>query len=222
VVPRDLKQLTDAEVRGWGQQIALTLYFYEYFDLEVSLLFGETSIANLNATAVELELKRHPVMQSLFNAAARQLGEFDLLATENSGRAVKFALRLQLETFSFCGEPVVEVGFCGSARLISREVLSPAVFSYGEPNADSRYSDALIETFSLGGTSITHNMSRISLFLDISRLEMPPFCQFRFFRVSSEHEMDHEAVELFGLEKLWVHGTGLTINICSMSTGISV
>jgi len=222
VVPRDLKRLTDAEVRGWGQQIALTLYFYEYFDLEVSLLFGETSIASLNATAVELELKRHPAMQSLFNAAARQLGEFDLLATENSGRAVKFALRLQLETFSFCGEPVVEVGFCGSARLISREVLSPAVFSYGEPNADSRYSDALIETFSLGGTSITHNMSRISLFLDISRLEMPPFCQFRFFRVSSEHEMDHEAVELFGLEKLWVHGTGLTINICSMSTGISV
>ena len=119
----------------------LTLYFYEYFDLEVSLLFGETSIANLNATAVELELKRHPAMQSLFNAAARQLGEFDLLATENSGRAVKFALQLQLETFSLCGEPVVEVGFCGSARLISREVLSPAVFSYGEPNADSRYSD---------------------------------------------------------------------------------
>jgi len=73
VVPRDLKQLTDAEVRAWGQQIALTLYFYEYFDMEVSLFFDETSIANLNATAVELELRRHPAMQSLFNAAARQL-----------------------------------------------------------------------------------------------------------------------------------------------------
>jgi Restriction endonuclease len=33
VVTRDLKRLTDAEVRAWGQQIALTLYFYEYFDM---------------------------------------------------------------------------------------------------------------------------------------------------------------------------------------------
>ncbi len=130
---------------------------------------------------------------------------------------MRFALRLQLETFSVCGEPVLEVAFCGNARLISREVLSPAVFSYGEPNEDSRYSDALVETFSLGGTSITHNMSRISLFLDISRLEMPPFCQFRFFRVSSEQEMDQEAVELFGLEKLWVHGRGLKVSLCSTS-----
>ena len=217
VVPRDLKRLTDDEVRAWGQQIALTLYFYEYFDMEVSLLFGESSIANLDATAVELELNRHPAMQSIFNAAARQLGELNLLVTENGDRTVKFALRLQLETFSLCGEPVVEVSFCGNARLISREVLSPAVFSYGEPNEDSRYSDALVETFSLGGTSITHDMSRISLFLDISRLEMPPFCQFRFFRVSSEHEMDHEVVELFGLEKLWVHGRALRVSVCSTS-----
>lgn len=215
VITRDLQKLTDAEIRAWGQQVSLTLYFYEYSDLEVSLLLDPSSIARLDPAAVELALKNHPALQSLFNAAAQKLGEFNFLAEENSGRTVKFGLRLEPETFSLCGEPIIEVCFRGSARLISREVLSPAVLAYGEPEEKPRHSEALVEIFDLGKTSITHDAYRISLFLDISQLEMPPFCQFRFFRVSSEYEIDHEAVEFFGREKLWVRGQGLKVNLCS-------
>jgi hypothetical protein len=213
---RDLQRLTDAEVEGWGQHLALTLYFYEYSDLEVSLLFDQTSIAKLDVTAVKLGLKSHPAMRSLFNASAAYLGGLNLLADENSGRIEEFALRLQPEEFNVCGEPVIEVSICGNVCLISREILSPAVFGYGEPRGDSRQPEAIVEIFSLGKTSITHDASRVSLFLDISQLEMPPFCQFRFFRVSSDHEVDHEAVEFVGVEKLWVYGQGLKVNLCSM------
>jgi hypothetical protein len=120
-----------------------------------------------------------------------------------------------LEAFSLCGEPVVEVGFRGNTRLTSRRIVSPAVFAYGKLGEERRQPEALVEIFPLGKTSITHDVSRISPFLDISQLEMPPFCQFRFFRVSSEHEMDYEAVEFFGVEKLWAYGPGLKVNLCS-------
>jgi len=215
VIPRDLQQLTDAEVRTWGQQITLTLYFYEYSDLEVSLLFDHSGIAKLDAASIKSELNQHPALQSLFSAAARQLGGINLLADENSRRTVEFALRLQLEAFSLCGEPVVEVGFRGNARLTSRRIVSPAVFAYGKPGEVPRQPEALVEIFPLGKTSITHDAGRISLFLDISQLEMPPFCQFRFFRVSSEHEMDHEAIEFLGADKLLSFGEGIRVNLCS-------
>lgn len=39
VILRDLRELTEAEVKDWGKQVALTLYFYQYFDLELSLCF---------------------------------------------------------------------------------------------------------------------------------------------------------------------------------------
>jgi hypothetical protein len=39
-------------------------------------------------------------MRSFFNAAAQQLGTLNLLADENSGRTVEFALQLPLKAFS--------------------------------------------------------------------------------------------------------------------------
>jgi hypothetical protein len=111
--------------------------------MEVSLLFDHSSIANFDAASVKSELKHHPALQSLFAAAARQLGGINLLAHENSGRTVEFALRLQLETFSLRGEPVVEVDFRGSARLISRRIVSPAVFAYGKPGENPRQPEAV-------------------------------------------------------------------------------
>lgn len=78
----------------------------------------------------------------------------------------------------------------------------------------SRCKEVTIETFSLGNTSIVHDGSRISIFLDLSQVNMPPFCQFRFFEVAGQEEMDHEVFELAGIDKLWVRGR-MTVNICS-------
>src|ERR1700732_438424 len=106
--------------------------------------------------------------------------------------------------FHLSGEPVVQVNFRGRARLIFKEFISPAVFGYGKPDEKSFQREATVETFSLGGTSIIHDAGRISVCLDLSQVEMPPFCQFRSFRLAGEDEMDHEAIELVGLDKLRV------------------
>jgi hypothetical protein len=80
IVLRDLRELTEAEVEDWGYQVLLTLYFYQYSDLEASLCFEPDSIDRLENEAVSSELKTHPAMQSLFNAAAQQLGTFNIIS----------------------------------------------------------------------------------------------------------------------------------------------
>lgn len=215
IILRDLRELSEREVEKWGERVALTLYFYQYSDLEVSLCFDQESLRKLQTDAVMSELKTHPAMQSLFNAAAQQLGALNLISDEHKGLTVTFDLRLELSEFRVCGERVIEVDFRGKARLISQQVASPAVVAYGAPSDSPGERNANVEKFSLGETSIVHEADRLSLFLDVSQQEMPPFCQFRFFRLQHENEMDYASVEFVGLQKLWVHGKGLTINICS-------
>ncbi len=214
IIPRDLQQLTDAEVKSWGRQVALTLYFYQYSDLEVSLLFKHESILKLDAEVLKSEFRSHPAVQSLFNAAAKELGNLKLVTDQQPGRKVKFDLRLQLEAFRLCGESVVEVGFRGNVYLLSKAVVSPAVFVYSEAG-NPQVREATLEVTSLGETSIIHDGSRISVLVDISQLEIPPFCQFRFFRVTGHDEMALEALELYGFEKLWVTGGKMNVTLCS-------
>jgi hypothetical protein len=215
ITPRYLCQLTDLEVKSWGQRVAVSLYFYQYSDLELSLCFKRESTAKLDLDVLRSEFTSHPGVQSFFNAAALQLGTINLISGEHAGQTVAFGIRLQLAGFQLSGESVVEVDFRGKACLISKEVSLNAVLSYGEPD-DCARRDVTVETFSLGGTSIVHHGNRISVFLDVSQVQMPPFCQFRFFRLTGQDEMDHEAIELAGCDKLWVVGDRININICSV------
>jgi hypothetical protein len=221
IILRDLEELSEREVKKWGEQVALTLYFYQYSDLEVSLYFDAGSLCKLQSDFVMSELKTHPAMQSLFNAAAQQLNTLNLLHGEHRNKVVTFGLRRDLGGFCVCGERVLEVDFRGKACLISKDVISPAVFTYGRPDHGPEGRDITVEKFTLGDTSIVHDEERISVFLDVSQEEMPPFSQFRFFRLTHENEMDHASVEFVGLQKLWVHGRGLTVNICSKTTNSS-
>jgi hypothetical protein len=214
IIARDLCALTDHEVQDWGKQIGLTLYFYQYSDLELSLCFKRESIAKLDIEDVRSEIASYAGIQSLFNAAAQQLDTLSLVNAEDAGRDVGFGLRLQLDGFQLSGESVCEVDFRGNAALTSKQISSPAVFAYGKPERDSMQQEITIEQFSLGRSSILHAADRISVFLDVSQLEVPPFCQFRFFRLAGHDDVCHEAIELVGLEKLWVKGGKMKVNLC--------
>lgn len=205
VILRDLRQLTDLEVTSWGWRVALTLYFYQYSDLDLSFCFGHESIPRLDNDVVRSDLTSGPHVQSLFNAATRHIDSLNLTSEDRTGWVVNFGFRAELAGFELSGEPVLEVQFSGKAQLIAKEVISTVV-AFGNPSNTTLHREAFVEKFPLGETSIVHYTDRISIFLDLSQVEVPPFCQFRFFRVDGQEEMDHDALELVGLKKIWVQG----------------
>lgn len=212
---RDLQQLTDAEIVSWGQDFAITLFFYEYSDLDVELRFESKNIEDVDPGRFKAELKSHPCMQSLFNAAANQFRESQLLPFKSPGKSVEFGLKLAFEGFRVCGELVHEVMFRGKAKLVSKKLDAPVVMSYKEPAMDPAHADAIVENFrSLGYTSITHSGDRVFTFLDLSQLEVPPFWQFRYCQIEGQQEMDHRAFELSGIEKIGIVAKGLKVKLC--------
>jgi len=219
IILRDLDKLSDGEVVSWSHRVALTLFFYEYSELEVSLLFDRRDISKVAAEQIQSELRSHPCVQSLFNASARKLDEANLMAHEQIGRSVDFGLRIEFDGVRLSGKLVLEAKVTGKARLIAQQV-SPSVASgYGAPGQPFAAREAAVEAFpSLGNTSIIHSGDRISTFLDLSELTIPPFCQFRFWRQDAGEELDHEILELQlgrNFEQLKVSGKGLNVRLFS-------
>lgn len=215
---RDLKELTPAEIESWGVTIAMTAYYYQYGDLELSLYFRADSISRLGLSTLTEELRTYAGRQSLFNASAEQLDNLNLLATDIRRKQIaKFRIKLQLEDFRLCGEPVVEVEFAGAAQLIAKEVNLPAVLAYGEPEREAATRGVVVQQSTSGESGfIVEESNRVTTVLDLSQLEMPPNCQYRYVRTIVNKEMDMDRFELIGVERLYVSGGPMIVQIAEI------
>ncbi|MBZ5689755.1 MAG: restriction endonuclease [Acidobacteriia bacterium] len=219
IITRDLQRLSDKEVENWGKRIELRLYYYQYSDLGVSLRFSPESIQTIKLDSLRAERRWHSCLQSLFNAAAQKLTDANLLSGRLDGQKVKFGVEVVFDEVHLCGVPLERASLTGSAELVAIEADAPVVHAYGEPNTSSTQREAVVQDFqSIGHTSITQSADRISTLIDLSQVEIPPFGHFRFVRVNTEEELDHDAFEIFGIEeKLKVVVTGLRVKVYSSS-----
>ena len=209
IITRELARMTDEEVKTWGTPIDLKVGFIHYDDVQIDLLFDHASIARLDFAAVQEELKSHPAIQSLFNAAAQQL-------TARNHQATPFNLRIELEGFSLGGERVLEVRFRGAAQVVCQNVVCSAILSYREPEL-SQESEATVQTFALGETAITRDGDQVALLIDLSQLQLPPLSHVRWVDVQSEVEVEHRSMEIYGTENVSIRRGRIGINIASAS-----
>jgi Restriction endonuclease len=217
IITRDLKRLTDKEVEGWGNRIDLTLHYYQYSDLKVSLGFSPESAPNIDHEALKAQLRWHPCVQSLFNAAAKQLTGANLMSGPLQGQKVSLGVDIEFDGVDLGRARLERAALEGCAELVSIKADAPLVHAYGEPNSSSPQREAVVENFrSMGHTSITHSGDRISTYIDLSQVEIPPYGQFQFVQIEAKHEVDHDAFEIFGIEKKFkVFGTGLNVRVYS-------
>jgi hypothetical protein len=214
---RDLEQITPAEIEQWGCTVAMTIHYYQYDNLELALFFRPESIPKLDMTVLAQEVKTYRGRQSLFNAAGAELERLKLLTMETrQQRKVSFKLRLRLEDFHLCCEPVVEVEFSGAAKLVEQPLDIPAVVAYRNPADQQADRSVVMQRTSLGGTGvIVHNSDRMATVLDLSAVALPPNCQLCYLRTTATKEMDMDSFEILGSEGLYATAGPMTVTINS-------
>jgi Restriction endonuclease len=207
VVLRDLRTLTDNEVAEWGQQVSLTLYYYQYSHVTLSIGFSPKSIQNVDVNELSTELRSHRLVQAAFTAAATLLGERNLFARQDT-TLHRFGVRLQPDNASgrVCDEQVLELSLEGSVRLVGRPLSSPTTVRYGPPVQPSVKRCVTVQQFDFGETSIVHDAERIAIEIDLSREKLPPLSQARFIRASSANELEHESFAITDATALRVLG----------------
>jgi hypothetical protein len=215
VILRDFKQLTETEIKNWGRSIRLTLIFYQYSNMEISLIFHEESkIKLLDKDQIRDELsKSYKYFRSIFNAMSQCADEKNIYRSELRNKPFPFRIRLKLEGFCLCGEEVVEVEAKGKVTAIDKKVNCPAVLVYASPETPSDERDIVVESFQLGDSEIVHHSGHISILVDLTKLSIPPLCLFRYLDCDTNHENYHDKLELIGVEKLYIPINKLNVSI---------
>jgi hypothetical protein len=209
---RDWKRLNDEEITNWGRRVALTLFYYRYFEAVVSLGFTERTIPHLDIETIRQDFRSHPVSQSVFNAAASRLDTLKLLARSDT-RTVHVRLAIRPDGVRLGGEPLLEMRLDCQARRVAQDIDSSGVFGYGQPGEAPARREATVERFAFGETSIVHDEDRVAIEVDLSSIQLPPLSQIRYIRTRSEDELDHESFAIAHPQNLHITKGPIKIEI---------
>ena len=218
VILRDTNQLVDEEIVSWARSKAISLLYYRYEDFKLSFFFDFLDIEKLNESQIKKELENYVGFRSLFTAQLDILEEKKLILEENRNKRVSFRVNFKLEGFQLCNCEVQKVQAEGFAYLEAIELNVPEVLAYGELGERNTERNVYIQNYNLGETKVIHHNGKISMIIDLSKMEVPPYWQFRYVDVKSDHENYFDSFEIVHPEKIIMNVDKINLAICGVSS----
>jgi hypothetical protein len=214
IVLRDLKDVAPQEVLTWGCTLEMRVYYYQYENLKLVLLFRESDVAGIDYQKLTKELTNYPGRQSMFNASMEQFDIENMTLDERLKRRYEFELSMRLEGFHLSGKPVESVEFSGVAHLHEVEMRLPVALGYGPPREGATDRRTLIQKMPDSDTGfILHGPEHLATIIDVSKLKLPPNAQFRYARTTASQTLNMESLELLGMEGLYATGGPMAVEI---------
>jgi hypothetical protein len=202
IILRDLNDLSDAEIKSWARSVEVAVYFYRYEGFKLTFFFDVKDATSINIDQLQKDLRNYFGLRSLFTAQLKQIDDEKLIIEENRGKRFKFRANFFIEGFELCGYKVQEIQSEGFAYLEEIKLHVPEVLAYGEVEMESKERNVYIQKFNLGDTKVIHHDGHIAMSLDLSKLDIPPYWQFRFVEVLSNHENYFDSLDIVHPEKI--------------------
>lgn len=202
IILNDLLSLSKEEIESWSRAIEVSIFFYRFDEFEISIFFDLKDFSDLDPEVVADELKNYHGLRAIFNAPLEFIDSQKLIVKENRNNKVNFAVIFKIDGFLLQGREVKEIEVKGKAALETVVLNVPMTLAYGKPRSNAEDRNVYIQRFDLGQTSVVHHNGNISISLDLSKLEVPPFWQFRFIEVVGKNENYHEKLEIIEPNKM--------------------
>lgn len=215
VILRDLNHLSDEEIIKWGRCITITLFFYQYSDIELSLFFERKTIHKLSEETLKKEIENYVGLRTIFLAPRKALDKLNLLDKKFQGKKIEFNIGFKIDDFKLQGQQVIEVNVEGLGWLVEKKIRFPEVLAYDYPLLKGLDRRTYIQKFDLGQTEIIHNNGKVSVLIDFSKLKIPPFCQFKSMKCSGNYENSWHKLGILGADKLLMAIDECTVKICA-------
>lgn len=205
VVLRDLVTLTKEEIKRWSRGININLIFYRYSEFSLELVFGDEDLSHLDTERLNEELHSFRGFPDLFTAHLEQIEKkISFLDLRRSRGALNFEAEFSIEGFVLLGHPVLAVISRGKAHLEDMNLTIPEHAAYGDPSTFGAERDVYIQNYNMGKTRVIHHEEDISISLDLSKLETPPYWQFRYMETKGSGTYNCESLELVSPEKVFM------------------
>lgn len=156
------------------------------------------SIDNLHS-----DLQKYVGFRTLFTAHLDILEErVKLPEIKEKKRPINFLAEFFIGDFFLDGREVQSVETKGVAHLEELVLTIPEYEAYGDPSEAGLDRDVYIQKYNMGETRVIHRGEDISLTLDLSKMDLPPYWQFRYVELHGEGRHNHECFELINPEKI--------------------
>ena len=198
----DLLNLSKEQIESWSNAVKVSIFFYRFDEFEISLFFNPTDISNLDSEIVGKELKNYYGLRSILNAPLDIIDNQNLILEENRNKNVSFGVMLKIENFLLQGKVVEGIEVKGKVALEKIDLNVPTAIAFGVPNTNIKERNVYIQKFNLGQTEIIHHNKNLSVSLDLSKLDVPQFWQFRYIKINASDENSIEKLEIIDPEKI--------------------
>ncbi|MGO9687875.1 MAG: restriction endonuclease [Syntrophobacteraceae bacterium] len=178
IILRDLQTLTEEEVRAWGHNTRVWLYFLRYEDIHLDFGVPLSQRNNINIEAFQRDIHNNTNnLYLVFDVVARQIDE--IIDKGHHEGPLELTATMQTKGMRLAGVDIREIIFSGRVERIKNELDIPSVVAYDEPEKAASDRSVLIEKVDMGDFEITQSSNRVAVAVDFSAIKTPPNTQFR-------------------------------------------
>jgi len=203
VILKDLVELNDKDILEWTKGINIRLLFFRYSDFRVELVFNDDDFDGLSITNLHNDLQSYIGLRTLFTAHLNAIEEkFSLAEIKKQRKPIDFSFHFRIDDFFLDGRKIQSITTEGTAHLEEITLTIPQCLAYGESSEIGVDREVYIQKYNLGETRIIHRGEDIMVLLDLSKMDTPPYWQFRYVELDGGGQHNCQAFELVSPEKL--------------------
>lgn len=209
IILRDILSLTEEEVSQWGLSTRVWLTYHEYSNVELAFIFDSNQNDNINVDEVHNQINKW--RESLYEAFEKFADEID-----KKNPHIKpsiFRASLSCKDIIVCEKPVREILISAKVRKRQRKLRIPSIVVYDAPEKDALERNVFIEAVELGNFEITQSFNKACVAIDISQIDTPPNCIFRYVTFDFKRPVTMKALYMLGKPQFRIGLTNLLFRV---------
>jgi hypothetical protein len=217
VILNDIVDISSEYIAQWARSINITLLFYKYESFDVKLKVDAYQINRLDVSRFQKALQKHAGFKDIFTAHLDSVEErIQPLLKENRQKKIKFIFDFILDDFTLNGIDILAIETKGVAFVEEIKLAIPGHIAYGNPNDEGTDRCVFIQKYNLGNTRVIHSGEDVSISLDLSELDVPPYWQFRYVELNGGGGYNIECFELVDPHVLYMKVDMVNLSIAGV------
>ena len=218
VTLNDTVDISHDYIAKWARNIDMTLLFYRYESFDVKLKIDAHQLNGLDISLFQKDLQRYVGFNSIFTAHLDSVEEkVQPLLKENRHKKITFQLDFFIEEFTLNNIEIIGVETKGVAFVEEMKLTIPSHIAYGSPDKDGKDRGIFIQKYNLGNSRVIHSGEDVSVSLDLSELEVPPYWQFRYVELNGGGGYNLEVFELVNPHALYMKVDVVNLSIAGVN-----
>lgn len=199
IILRDMISLSEKEISVWGYSTNVTLTFHKYENVRMAFKVPRKLDKPKAIDAIIKELTSHKnKFYNIFEAVSNVLDK-----QKFNGSIADFKAIIHMNDPIFIeNESIQDLSFGAKVQPIVKVLRIPFVMAYGAPEIPSSNRDVFVEIVELGNFEITQSSNNVFLTLDLSVIESPANCHFRFLNYDFKRKVNFDKVEILSMPKM--------------------